>query len=124
MRPRIIRSRDRGNSPKNRLVEALAIALATGNAKAACSLLTEDAEWEIVGRGVVAGRARIAAILAKARPVRKVTIDRVLTHGRAGAVDGSIELTPTHTRRFCDVYDLSSARGTAVRRITSWDVRG
>ena len=124
VRPRIVRSKDCGNSPKNLLAESLAIALATGNAKAALPLLAEDAAWEIIGRSTITGRAAIEMALSKARKVKSVTIQKVLTHGRSGAVSGTIGLSAAHVRRFCDLYEFSGAGGKTVRRVTSFDLRG
>lgn len=104
-------------------LKTLAIALATGDAAAARPLLAEHAEWEIVGRGTIAGRDAITATLAQARTTPQVTIGRVLIDGPLGVVEGSLALSPGHVRRFCDVYEFSSVQGPDVRRITSWDIR-
>ena len=108
---------------KRHPLAALTIALATGDAEGARPLLSEEAEWEMVGRGTITGRTAILAALAQARPGTTVTIARVLTEGRSGLVEGTIALSPTHLRRFCDLYDLQGASGETVRRITSYDIR-
>lgn len=103
-------------------IRTLAIALATGDAKTALPLLSEDAEWEMVGRGGIVGRAAIATTLENSTAAGTVTLGRVLTDGNAGVVEGRIALSPTHIRRFCDLYELSDTDAT-VRHITSWDTR-
>ena len=105
------------------VIRSLAIALATGDPDAARALLTPDAEWEIVGHATFRGRDAILATLATARKTPQVTIDRVLTEANAGAVNGIIVLSPTHVRRFCDLYELTGAHDAAVRRIISYDIR-
>ena len=105
------------------VIETLAIALASGDAQAALPLLAEDAEWEMVGREVLTGREAIAQRLTPGTAATQVTIHRVFAVGRMGAVEGSIALSPTHRRRFCDLYELDGAAGTTVRRITSYDIR-
>ena len=105
------------------VLESLAIALASGDARAALPLLAVDAEWEMVGREVLAGREAIAQRLTPGAAPARVTIHRVFAAGRMGAVEGSIALSPTHRRRFCDLYELDGEAGTTVRRITSYDIR-
>ena len=105
------------------VIRSLALALATGDPDAARAFLTPDAEWEIVGHATFRGRDAILATLATARKTPQVTIDRVLTEANAGAVNGSIVLSPTHVRRFCDLYELTGAHDGSVRRIVSYDIR-
>ena len=50
-----------------------------------------------------------------------LTIDHVVTHGRAGAVDGSLTFAG-RAARFCDVFDFSNAKGSSVSRIISYRV--
>ena len=105
------------------VIRELAIALATGDAHGARPLLAPDAEWEVVGHATHRGRDTILSALATARKTPRVTLDRVLTEGRAGAVNGTIALSATHIRRFCDLYELTGAHEATVRRITSYDIR-
>ena len=105
------------------VIRSLALALATGDPDAARPLLTPDAEWEIVGHATFRGRDAILATLATRRKTPQVTVDRVLTEGNAGAVNGTIVLSATHARRFCDLYELTGTHDAAVRRILSYDLR-
>lgn len=105
------------------VLRSLAMALATGDPDAARPLLTPDAEWEVVGHATHRGRDGILATLATARKTPQVTLDQVLTEGNAGAVHGRIVLSPTHVRRFCDLYELTGTHDATVRRIVSYDIR-
>ena len=105
------------------VIRELAIALATGDAHGARPLLAPDAEWEVVGHATHRGRDAIMSALATARKTPRVTIDRVLTEGGAGAVNGTIVLSPSHVRRFCDLYELAGTHDATVRRIISYDIR-
>ena len=105
------------------VIRSLAMALATGDPDAARAFLTPDAEWEIVGHTTFRGRDAILSTLATGRKTPRVTIDRVLTEGHSGAVSGTIVLSPTHVRRFCDLYELTGTHEAAVRRIVSYDIR-
>jgi hypothetical protein len=55
----------------------------------------------------------------KNKLVQQLTIEHVVTHGRAGTLNGSIILMDGTTRAFCDVHEFSGAKGTHVKAITS-----
>jgi hypothetical protein len=120
----VVRSADCGNSPKNAFLERLAIAIATRDAKAVRDCIADDARWIVVGTDPIAGKERIAAALehAHADRIARVTIGRVVSHGKAGAVNGTVEYTSGRTVEFCDMYDFASAKGSSVARITSYAV--
>jgi hypothetical protein len=59
----IIRSKDCGNSSKNKLVEDLAIALSTNDHSTLSALVTDDVEWNIIGNKVLHGRAAVLQAL-------------------------------------------------------------
>ena len=105
------------------VIRALAVALATSDPDVARPLLSLEAEWEVVGHTTHRGRDAILSTLATGRKTPRVTIDRVLTEGHSGAVSGTIVLSPTHVRRFCDLYELTGTHDAAVRRIVSYDIR-
>jgi SnoaL-like domain len=121
---RVVRSADCGNSPKNQFLETLAIALAKRDAKAVLGSVTDEVEWNIVGSEHIQGKESLAEALsgmAAERPA-KLTILHVVSHGKAGAVNGRMEYRSARPREFCDVYEFSSAKGTRVSRITSYGV--
>jgi hypothetical protein len=51
---------------------------------------------------------------------KTVTIHHVVTHGKAGAVNGTMKLKDGRSRQFCDVHEFTNAKGTSVRAITSY----
>ena len=57
----------------------------------------------------------------KNRLVQDLTIEHVLSHGRAGAVDGVVEFG-NKRRAFCQVYELSNAAGSRVKALTSYSI--
>ena len=124
MLTKIVRSGDCGNSPKNTLLESLTIALATRDTRFLNGVVTEDVRWNVVGRRVVEGkRALVDAIDETGRrdAVTRVAIDHVLSHGRAGAVDGTMRIGK-RTVAFCNVYEFGSAKGTTVKAITTFAI--
>ena len=117
----IVRSQDCGNSPKNQLVENLAIALLTNELKKRSDYVTEDVQWNRVGGKSLEGRKAILKELEVMhnRSILKLTVVHAITHGKAGAVNGEVQYGSS-TEGFCFVFEFANARGTAVRQITSY----
>ena len=117
--PRIVPSADCGNSPKNTLLQDIAIAFAKRDAEFLLARVTDDIRWEVVGVRVVKGRAAFAQALQTLGGVTLLTIDHVMSHGRVGAVNG----VATHrdgAREFCDVYEFANAKAERVKSIKSY----
>ena len=120
---KIVRSRDCGNSPKNQLIEDLSIALSTGDRGIVGACVADDVEWRVVGEEVVRGRDALQQALAhvKAKTLVKLEVSHVVSHGRAGAVNGTLDHRGT-TTEFCDVFEFANTKGTSIGRITSYRV--
>lgn len=121
--PKVIRRADCGNSPKNLLVEALAIALETSNSTRVGKLVSDDVRWLRVGHGaVIDGKESVRLELSA--PERQspltVTIEHVLSHGKSGACSGTVTLAADSTSAFCHVFEFASAKGDRVAAITSF----
>ena len=116
------RSGDCGNSPKNSLLEDLTVAFATGERQILLAGTSADVRWEIVGQKQVAGKAAFVTALEElqAEPVAEITIQHVVSHGKAGAVNGEMRLASGERRAFCYVYAFSNAKGTQVREIRAY----
>lgn len=76
----VVGSNECGNSPKNKLVETLAIALSMGNMQTMSDLITNDVQWIIAGDGRFEGKemVRQALELVKGDSITKLTIRHVL----------------------------------------------
>jgi hypothetical protein len=119
---KVVRSKDCGNSPKNQLVENLAVALATGDTATATKLVTDDVEWSIVGAEELHGRDAIVVVLERAGTKgSKLTVAHVLSHGKVGAVNGVVE-HKSRVTHFCDMFEFANAKGTSIARITSYRI--
>jgi hypothetical protein len=118
---KIIASGDCGNSPKNQLLEKLAIALALGNV-AALELLSADVDWQQVGQTQQRGHDAVQQHLAQIanEPIAELQIEHVVNHGKAGAVNGSLRYTDNRCVMFCHMFEFSNAKGTAVKQIRSY----
>ena len=121
---RIHRSPDCGNSPKNLFVQELSISLALGQLREVEAGIAAGCTWSQVGEGRVEGAAGILRRLAdRSRPhPEAVHIQRVLTHGKSGAVHGSLEFAGGERDEFVDLYEFTSVRGAQVCSITTFRV--
>jgi hypothetical protein len=119
---RVITSEDCGNSPKNIFVQDLTIALAKRDSKFILGNVTDDVRWNIIGNTSVQGKDNFAEALEgiKNDKVLQLTVQHVATHGKSGFVNGTTKLKNGKTRTFCDVYEFSNTKGTAVKEITSY----
>lgn len=112
-------SSDCGNSPKNQFAEQIAIAMETGDIGFLADVLDDSVTWE-VGGDDVSGRGDVLAKLAQAQVPSRLLIDHVVTHGKAGAVNGAAEFDSSEdVRRFCHVLTFTNTKCRTIRRITS-----
>ena len=120
--PKIIISEDCGNSPKNIFVQELTIAFAKRDSKFILSHVTDNIRWNLIGDQLIEGKDRLAEALDNMKKdiVEVLNIRHIATHGKAGAVDGTLRLENGRLRAFCDVYGFSNSKGSVVKEITSY----
>ena len=120
--PKVVKSRDCGNSPKNLLVQALVIAIETSNVSAFSRCVSDHIVWAIPGRRSFDGRLACLAYLKsrKLEVPKLVAVRRAISHGSAGAGDGTLTLDSGLRHSFCHVVNFSSARGTHIASISSY----
>jgi hypothetical protein len=118
----IIVSEDCGNSPKNIFLQNLTIAFASGDKGSILDGVTDDVRWRIIGGKLIQGKDAFAQALENLGDdtVEELTIHHVVSHGRAGAVNGISKLKNGNIVAFCEVYEFSGAKGTSVKNITSY----
>jgi hypothetical protein len=122
MMARVIKSKDCGNSPKNLLVQALVVAIETSNAAAFARCVTDEVVWVLPGRKSFDGKAASLAYLkAQTRDaLKQVKVRRAISHGRAGAGDGTLTMESGLTHCFCHVVCFSSLKGDRITSISSY----
>ena len=117
---KVIRSSDCGNSPKQKLLEDMSVALAGADAGLIDSLAVPTGlatRWGKAGRR--SGRRALSN--QKIGPATEVAIERVVSHGRAGAVNGIITRSGKHTA-FCHMFEFKNAKGTHVKSISTYSM--
>lgn len=118
---KIVKSDDCGNSPKNLLVQSLAIAIETANASAFSRCVSPDVVWAVPGRRSIAGKAACLAYLKSRKSgLKQLRIRRAISHGRAGAADGVIIPKAGPASSFCHVVDFASIKGDRISSISSY----
>jgi ketosteroid isomerase-like protein len=119
---------DCGNAPKKILLKALTSAFARGTAqRELLPLLSEEVVWEFPGADSIQGKDSVAAMLAQAaasgNKASKLEIENIITHGKAGSVNGTISMADGKQYAFCDIYLWSSASAKSpIKKITSFNI--
>jgi hypothetical protein len=122
---KIIRSKDCGNSPKTKFLEELEIALAKRDVGFLLRGITDNVHWNIVGQKSVRSAEELSETLqrmSRDSEVTEIAIHHVVTHGKAGAVNGTKKHKDGKTYDFCTVYEFSNAKGTSVSGITHYAI--
>jgi hypothetical protein len=94
------RSGDCENAPKNKLLEDLSVALYTSDVEFLLDRVTDDFQWYIVGKEVTSAKQEFAEAVGKVMSPKplEMAILHVVTHGRAGAVNGRLGFGGAKTR--------------------------
>ena len=110
-------SRDTGNSPKNKFVQEIAVALETG-------VFLKDGfgdslTWIMNDQHPVSGDALREAIHAVERPV-SITVDHAISHGKVGAANGEAVMKDGRVRRFAHIMNFTNTKANIVAKIDSF----
>lgn len=117
---------DCGNAPLKEKLRDFNIAFGKGDTPAIVSQLTDNIEWEMVGDKLITGKEAVAAELEKmkAYTATELTIDHIITHGRAASCNGSFVMENGEKYAFCDVYEFDKSGKTArIRRMISFVIK-
>ena len=114
---RVNRSTDCGNSPKNKMVEDIAIAMEMRDAKFLAGILDPEATWTNPDSRGISAEAMLQLLMKKDKP-RVLTIDHIMSHGKVGAANGSTGAKGE--QRFCHVIEFTSTKCNKIRRIESY----
>lgn len=119
---KITSSPDCGNSPKKELLKQVNIAFAKGNLDLLVEHTTDEITWNIIGNKTIEGKENFTENLKKMRTekVAELQFDQILTHGKAGAVNGIMKMQNGKNYAFSDFYEFSGAKGGKIKSITSY----
>ncbi len=110
------KSSDCGNSPKNDLVQNIAIALFEGDVAFLNDVVSEDFEWQVSSAKTL---TKIGASPLEVRKMTSIEIDLAISHGKSGTVSGVLK-SNTSEKRFSIIIEFTSASGKKVRRATNY----
>jgi hypothetical protein len=118
----IIVKEDCGNSPKKLFLKELNIAFVKSDISFITDSISDDISWNLVGDTLIQGKNNVTDVLEKMKrnQATKLIINNIITHGKAGAVNGEISLDNGKIYDYCDVYEFRSAKGTNVKSIMSY----
>ncbi len=115
----IIGSPDCGNSPKNAVVQSIAIALETG--VAAPESFDPAVTWERTACGHITGHAALLEAVSAGRKPATVVVEHAISHGRIGAASGETIMADGERRRFSHFLEFTNNRAKSVATIKSYD---
>ena len=121
MGTKVTRSSDCGNSPKQKLLEDVSVAIACADIGSLEALTLPEVVWEKVGRKPLVGLDAVVSGIRRDGSASEVTIERVVSHGRAGAVNGILSRGEKRTA-FCHMFEFNSTKCTHVRSISTYAV--
>ncbi len=77
--------------------------------------------WSMVGDKVIEGKEAFGQALEekKTDKATALTLDKIVTHGKEGAVNGVTIAENGKHYAFCDVYDTNT-KGTTIKSIVSY----
>lgn len=113
---------DCDNSPKKKFLKQFNTAFANGNMAFLTEAVTDDIRWVMIGTKTIEGKDDFVAALERMKDdmVKEMIIDKIITHGKEGAANGVMKMENGKNYAFSDVYVFSSAKGTAIKTITSY----
>ena len=113
---------DCGNSPKKQFLKELNIAFAKSDSDFLIASVTDKIIWDIIGDKKIEGKENFVEEQEKmkSQKVSELIVERILTHGKEGAVSGIMKMSNDKKFAFSDFYEFSGAKGAKVRAITSY----
>jgi ketosteroid isomerase-like protein len=119
---KVICAEDCGNSPKLLQLKRFLTAFAKGNDAFVLKNLTDDIAWHRPGSAPVQGKNGVGRLLEEMRrdPTAEMRIETIITHGPAGAANGTMRTAGGRTYAFCHVYHFNTAKDTRIKRLESY----
>ncbi|MEK5389710.1 hypothetical protein NSQ59_04900 [Margalitia sp. FSL K6-0131] len=112
---KIICPDDCGNAPKKYFLKELSIAFAKNDLAFIIDNITEDFNWNIVGKKLIQGKDSFVETLKQMQnnKVTELHISNIITHGYDGSVNGTFILENKKIYAFCNVYKFISPRNNS-----------
>lgn len=113
---------DCGHSPKREFLKDFNVAFGKGNVKFLTENVTEDVIWDMIGDKTIEGKDDYSNAINKMKDkkVSELVIEKIVTHGKEGAVSGIMKMQNGKKYAFSDFYEFSGAKGAKVKSIISY----
>lgn len=113
------------NSPKREFLKDWNIAFAKGNGTFVLDSVSDDVTWNRVGEKVTRGKEAFAKALEEIETAEatELILDKIVTHGKEGAVNGTMVMENGEHYAFCDVYEFTNTKGTTIKSIASYVIK-
>ncbi len=113
---------DCGHSPKRMFLRDFNIAFGKGDATFIIAQVTDDIVWELIGERIIEGKASFSKAIneMKEKEVAEITIEKVVTHGKEGAVNGIMKMNDGKQYAFADFYEFKNTTSTTINTMTSY----
>ncbi|MEM6430697.1 MAG: nuclear transport factor 2 family protein [Deinococcota bacterium] len=117
---------DCGNAPRKLLLRDISIAFVENDVEMLLEHAHKDITWNRVGNSITEGKAAFEEVLLhRTLPeARELTLHHILTHGKEGAVSGTVMFNDGLQHDFCDVYVFSSTTSKLVKVLRSFGIAG
>ncbi|GIN57323.1 hypothetical protein J8TS2_16420 [Lederbergia ruris] len=120
---KIICPEDCGNAPKKYFLKEVNIAFAKNDLSFIKDNITDDFNWNIIGRKLIQGKESFVETLKQMQnnKVIELHISNIITHGYDGSVNGTFILENKKSYAFCNVYKFISPRNNSkIKECTSY----
>ncbi|SFS92308.1 hypothetical protein SAMN04487906_2122 [Zhouia amylolytica] len=116
---------DCGNSPKMIFLKKFNIAFAKGSVDFLIESVTDTITWSIIGDKKIEGKEKFTEVLElmKTQLASELIVHQIVSHGKAGAVNGVLKMQNGKTYAFSDFYEFNSAKGLKIKSIASYVIQ-
>ena len=113
---------DCNNAPKKQVIRDFNIAFAQGDVTGVLPFLSEEVEWDMVGKKVLQGKTAVEAELNHMAETafQSLSLDIILTHGKFGSAVGTLTTADGGVYRFSDTYEFVSTGKHTIQRFISF----
>jgi hypothetical protein len=113
---------DCGNAPKREFLKNFRIAMAKANQDFLLNSVTDDIVWNVVGGKLTEGKDSYSKELKKmpSNDTKGLTIHQILSHGKEGAINGTIETETGDVIEFSEFYVFQGAKGDKIKSIITY----
>ncbi|PRD47583.1 DNA-binding protein [Sphingobacterium haloxyli] len=113
---------DCGHSPKRTFLRDFNIAFGKGDANFIIAQVTDDIVWAVMGERTIEGKDSFSKAIneMKKKEVAEITIEKVVTHGKEGSVNGIMKMKDGKQYAFADFYEFKNTTSTTIKTMTSY----